>query len=367
MHRRRTSPRFLPSLIALWPAAACHDTATQSGGTAEATSADGDGTQGSADDNDDDTHPADGTSSPSGTDAGDDAPTTTPVSASGDGLDGGEGEDSGPPPLNEPNLPTATGVCPDFFETLGTQDTHDLTFAPAGETPRVVRLFMDANAMTKDGPIIIYWHGTGGETNEAIQALGEAGVDQVRAAGGVVAAPTPDPASGTYPWTPVGGNLDHDNVFADEIIACAIDQIGIDVHRIHAAGFSAGGIHTAAMSVRRAAYLASVISFSGGEFGPVLGLDTDPDNLFAGMVVYGGPGDVYGGGVGFEESSRHFASLLQQTGRFAILCNHGLGHHLPNVTAPGMQFLMDHPWGTSPSPYENGFPGVFPGDYCVIP
>jgi hypothetical protein len=32
-----------------------------------------------------------------------------------------------------------------------------------------------------------------------------------------------------------------------------------------------------------------------------------------------------------------------------------------------MQFLMDHPWGTSPSPYENGLPAVFPGGYCVIP
>lgn len=346
-------------------ASACNES-TPSQGTGASTGGNDDAPSSGADDDDD--PDGDGSSAAPDTSAPGDASDPDPSDpSSADGLDGGDSDGDGPPPANEPNLPSISGVCPDFFETLAFQDTHDLMFAPDGRTPRSVRLFMDANAMRLDGPLVFYWHGTGGETNEAFAAFGEPAIDMIRAAGGIVAAPTPDPASGTFPWQPVGGNLDHDNILADEILACAIDQVGVDVHRIHSAGFSAGGMHTAAMSVRRAAYLASVISFSGGEFGPVLALDTDPDNLFAGMVVHGGPTDVYGGGVSFQEPSEHYAELLQMSGRFALLCDHGQGHHLPNAPASAMQFLMDHPWGASPSPYENGLPGVFPDGYCVIP
>jgi len=269
---------------------------------------------------------------------------------------------------NEPNLPSITGTCPDFFQTLDFQLTHDLTFAPDTLTPRVVRLFMDESVVDQDGPIVFYWHGTGGNPNEAIQGLGQDGIAAIRAAGGIVVAPFADEASGMFPWTPVGGNIDHDNLLADEIIACAVDQVGIDPHRIHSVGFSAGGIHTVTMSVRRAAYLASVVSYSGGEFGPTLAPDTDPDNLFAAMSVHGGPDDVYEGVVSFQEPSEHYADLLQMSGRFALLCDHGQGHSVPvSIQASVVQFFADHPWGTTPSPYLGGLPIAFPDGFCVIP
>ncbi len=322
---------------------------------------------------------ADETASPqtSAADASDGTSNATPgdSSASNPGSDngsvdddGGEGDDTSPPPLNEPNLPTITGVCPDFFVTLENQLAHELVFAPEGITPRQVRLYMDESVVDLDGPVVFYWHGTGGNPTEAVYGLGMGGIAGIRAAGGIVAVPYADEASGTYPWTPVGGNIDHDNLLADEIIACAQDQVGIDAHRIHSAGFSAGGIHTVTMSTRRAAYLASVVSYSGGEFGPVLAPDTDPDNLFAAMSVHGGPDDVFQGAVSFQEPSEHYAELLQMSGRFALLCDHGAGHSVPtDIQTSVMRFFADHPWGTTPSPYENGLPPEFSHGYCTIP
>ncbi len=280
--------------------------------------------------------------------------------------DGGEGDEGEPPPANEPNLPTPTGPCPDFLGNL--TGSQDLVFSPEGRTPRSVRLLMNETVLEQDGPLIFYWHGTGGDSNESTYGLGSAAINQVRNAGGIIASPFADPASGTYPWQPVGGNVDHDNVLADEILACAIEQVGIDTHRIHSAGFSAGGIHTVTMGARRSAYLASVVSFSGGLFGAVLPTETDADNLFAAMIIHGGTADVFQGQVSFQGPSEYYAELLQQGGRTAILCDHGAGHSVPAaIHAPVLQFFSDHPWGTSPSPYENGFPAAFSAGYCQIP
>jgi predicted esterase len=370
LRRRRSG-----SCVALLLALACKSETSPAAETGGTSAADDDDPSSPDDDDDDDSDPSspdsgdttedDDTSDP--TDPSDPDPSNPTTNGSVDD-DGGDGEDPEPPPANEPNLPSITGTCPDLTQTLEFQLTHDLTFAPDTLTPRVVRLFMDENVLSQDGPVVYYWHGTGGNPNEAIQGLGQDGIAAIRAAGGIVVAPFADEASGMYPWTPVGGNIDHDNLLADEVIACAMDQVGIDPHRIHSVGFSAGGIHTVTMSTRRAAYLASVVSYSGGEFGAVLAADSDPDNLFAAMSVHGGPDDVYEGAVSFQEPSEHYAELLQASGRFALLCDHGQGHSVPaSIQASVVRFFADHPWGTTPSPYALGLPSEFPDGFCVIP
>ena len=96
------------------------------------------------------------------------------------------------PPGTAPTLPQPTGTC-------STLASGDVTFAPAGIPPRKVKLTFTDAAMQGTGPLIIYWHATGSAPVEAAYSLGTT-MNTVTAAGGVVAAPYPDPTAGEFEW-----------------------------------------------------------------------------------------------------------------------------------------------------------------------
>lgn len=254
-------------------------------------------------------------------------------------------------------LPTPTGVCP-------TLTAGDVEFAPAGIAPRTVRLWISDAANDEPGPLVIYWHGTGSQPLEASYGLGNAYVEQVVAQGGIVAAPTHDPAAGDFPWFLVLGSQEDDLLLADEIVACAIEQTAVDVSRIHTIGMSAGGLQSAQMSWRRSGYIASAVTYSGGFIGSAPP-DQDPSNPLAAMIFHGGESDVVL--ISFQQASENYLTALQQAGRFGFICNHGMGHSIPQGDAQSSvwTFFRDHPWGTKPSPYEGGLPSGFP-DYCAL-
>jgi predicted esterase len=256
-----------------------------------------------------------------------------------------------------PDVPSATGPCPEFKE--GT-----LAFAPAGlAAQRSARVWISNQADAKDGPIIFYWHGTGSSPAEALVGLGLKTINEVKSLGGMVVAPVADPAAGQYPWFLVSGNKQDDLVLMDEILGCAVQKKGIDTRRIHSIGMSAGGLQTAQVSFRRSGYIASAVTYSGGV---ITGSppDQDPTNRFAAMIFHGGASDVQV--VSFQTASENYHALLDQTGRFSFLCNHGQGHTIPTgAVASVWRFFQDHPYGTDPSPYESGLPAGFPS-YCSL-
>lgn len=351
----------------------CLPTACASDDGADSGAADGsdgaDDTDGGDDDGDDGDGGDDGADD-GGDDAADDSGDEGPGDPPPMDDDGGDEGPSEPPPANAPNLPPVTGNCPDFMQTVDT-NTYPitLTFNPDGVGERQVRMWAREPMATQDGPVIFYWHGTGSDPNEAIWGIGESNIDAFANQGGIVIAPFNDPATGTFPWWLTTTNNEDDILLMDEVIACAQQEVGIDSRRIHSMGFSAGGMMSTQLSWRRAVYLASVVSYSGGYFGGVPPADTDPDNLFSAMIIHGGTSDTYGS-TGFVNSSEYFAELLQGAGRFAVLCDHGNGHTVPSGNdqiGAMLQFLEDHPWGTSPSPYTNGLPGSWPNGYCSIP
>lgn len=263
---------------------------------------------------------------------------------------------TGPQPKPE-LLPKPTGPCPDF--TKGKN-----TVSPDGKA-RDVEVWITDAAQTLDGPLVFYWHGTGSSpTLEPPYAMGTAQIAAITAMGGMVIAPYHDPAAGTYPWFSVSGSSkEDDHRVADEALACAIEKVGVDVRRIHSMGMSAGGLQTSALSWRRSGYLASVVVFSGGQV--VMPKDQDPSNAFAAMVFYGGPTDMYGG-FGFEQPSKTYLAALKASGRFGFLCTHTKGHSIPtDASASTWQFLSDHPFGTTPSPYASGLPAGMPS-YCAL-
>ena len=325
----------------------------------------GEGGSGSSDASGDETAASDPTSNPSNPSNPTDDPTdpTEDPSVDDTSADSGgddSGDDTGPQGL-EPLMPIVTGTCPTFA-------AGDLMFNPAGIEPRTVRVWMEDAAYDGGGRLQFYFHGTGGSPMEAEWGYNHWDTNNIAAltaAGGIVVAPYNDPATGNFPWFLTSGDRDDDLLLMDEVVACAVSELGIDLHRIHSAGFSAGGMHTSKASYLRAVYLASVVIYSGGFGSPGYApWDSEPDNGFAAMVVHGGASDTYGGSVFFEDMSQYYIEQLQSSGRFAIECNHEMGHLVGPQQNSVDQFFADHPWGSQA--YAAGLPDDFP-DYCFLP
>jgi hypothetical protein len=262
-------------------------------------------------------------------------------------------------------IPKPTGTCPDFAD--GT-----ITFSPAGVAPRAARIWMSDVARTLHGPLVFYWYATTSSPTEVLYGLGQSIVDDIEAKGGMVVAPVEDMPNGQkmqFPWYLVTGNKTDDLIVADEILACAIAKVGIDLRHIHSMGMSAGALHTTRMSFLRSGYLASVTTYSGGEMMGVMDANEDPSNRFAAMIFHGGPTDMFGM-LNFETASQMYLTHLRGLGHFAFICDHSsvaAGHMIPPPPAAMSvwQFFQDHPFGTNPSPYAAGLPTGFLS-YCSI-
>lgn len=292
-----------------------------------------------------------------GDETGEDESSTQDTSTSGDPETSGDGDGDGdgdpPAPMPE-DLPTSTGACPSFID-------GNVTFAPSAIAERTVKLWVGDNPQP-GGMLVIYWHAYGSDPIEAEYNLSGSVIDAILADGGVVAAPYPADDVGEFPWFVVNNSPRPDDMLlGDEIVACALEQVGIDPRRIHSTGMSAGGLQTVAFTMARSRYMASVTSFSGGAY-TMLPFE-DPDNHFAAMIIHGGDDDIFGGLVNFKTLSLAWFEQLAGNGNFAFLCDHGGGHTLPTgYGASVANFFYAHPFGTEPSPYVGGLPAGFPAD-----
>jgi hypothetical protein len=262
-----------------------------------------------------------------------------------------------PPVLPTPtDLPVPAGPCPEFVD--GT-----LPFYPAGQNPREATVWLAPDAFTREGPLVFYWYGTNGDDDEARWALSTTTIAEIHAEGGIVVVPHHDRSAGlTYSWhfAEITGSED-DIELGDEVVACAIEKVGIDVRRIHSLGLSAGAMHTSQMAFRRSNYMASVVSYSGGFTNYWSDMpNPDPNNKFAALITHGGPFDT-GGALNFMECSTVMHNKMVAEGHFSIICDSGEGHGIPrDVKSVAWSFLRDHPYGTVPSPYAAGLPIGFP-------
>lgn len=257
-----------------------------------------------------------------------------------------------------PSVPTPTGTCPQLA-------SGDVTFAPAGQAPRRVRLLLGTSAATP-GPLVLYWHATGSSPAEVDYALGATAASWTQA-GGVLAAPYADPAAGQFEWFIVNQSPRQDDfVLADEIVGCLVAAGRVDARHVHSLGMSAGALQTTALSFLRSGYVASVATYSGGlPAGFATPTAQDPANHFAALVFSGGATDsVFG--VDFQAASVRYRDTLRGAGHFAALCEHGGGHAIPRDAAPSVaRFFLEHGFGIEPSPYVRGLPATFP-TYCHL-
>jgi hypothetical protein len=241
----------------------------------------------------------------------------------------------------EPIIPEISGECPTFSE--GTS-----TVSLMGISATVI-----AGAKSSGtGPLLFYFYGTfkaGG-----VGTLPQSIKDDIVASGGMVFAPqsalnTGGDCSGTGTF-----GIDDFKV-ADQVVACAVKNYGIDPKRIYATGCSAGGLTSGCMGIMRSNYMAAVAPNSGGVtigYGDL----QNPNHMPNAITMNGGSGDNVI--VNFGETSEGYDNYVLKYGGFAVNCIHSTGHcGAPRALYEfAWQFLKDHPFGTKPSPYAGGLP-----------
>ncbi len=302
-------------------------------GSGENTSGSADGTSGSSDE-------------PQDAGASDDTSVTEPSSGSNGGGTGGS------PTM----LPAVSGTCPTI--TPGASATM-LQFA--GEPVEIW-------AGKGGGPLVMYWFPTTGNSSYVISEFGQANIDAVTAAGGMVASFNKSNGKGTDTGDAVWFTGDFDT--ADQVVACAIQALKIDTRQIFVTGASAGGLQTTWMSYVRSGYIAAAVSLSGGLDGlggAYLTPTTlqDPSAVPSVMAVHGKPGsDVVI--IDFSVASAAWEADIAKKKGFSMDCNTEGGHVSgPPAILPGMwQFMKDHPFKVATQPYPP-IPSVYPS-YCQI-
>lgn len=267
------------------------------------------------------------------------------------GTSGGAGTVA--PPLDgpAPTLPPIMGECPAF--------NNGTTIMVAGHRGVAI----SAGEKGKGGPLLFYWHGTGGSAMEAQRTLPASVRTEILSSGGIIAAFNGQQSSGTE--GDCSGTAAHnmaDFKAADQIAACAVRDHGIDPRRIYATGCSAGGLQSGCMAQLRSSYMAAVAPNSGGVVFPQRWQDEHSPAVF---TMHGGSSDVVI--VTFSETSRTFDMSAKDHGSFVVNCNHGGGHcRAPaDLQTAAWQFMKDHPWGFTTSPWATAFPAGVP-DYCKI-
>ena len=252
----------------------------------------------------------------------------------------------------QPMLPSVDGPCPDF------RDGASISVGGHGG------VLIISGSAGMGGPLLFYWHGTGSSAGEANRTLPASVRQEIKSQGGIVASFNGrQQARGGRDCSGTGAHNMNDFDAADQIVACAVENHGIDPRRIYSTGCSAGELQTGCMAQQRSQYIAAVAPNSGGTVIPGRFAGGNVPHAF---TMHGGSGDNVI--VNFGDTSRTFGGAVKGGNSMWIDCNHMRGHcRAPgDLQAAAWEFLKAHPFGTKPSPYEGGsLPSGFPS-YCEV-
>ena len=244
---------------------------------------------------------------------------------------------------------------------MATEACPQLTTGSVTVLGQSVSIFAGTKGSTP-APILFYWHGTGSSAVEAQSEMGTQ-ITEITGEGGLVASFSTSLGTGQDTGDAVW--YTDDFKMCDQILACAVQQLNIDLHQVYTAGCSAGGLQAGAMVYARSSYLAAAMPNSGGINFPGA-FQFENAHIPALITTHGAMGtDVVI--IDFSTASLNECMDVKAKGGFAVDCNHG-GTHCgapPNDIAAQWQFCKDHPFGVSPEPYKGGLPSSFPS-YCVI-
>ena len=266
---------------------------------------------------------------------------------------------------SDPVIPAAMGSCPTLTGLNGSSITV---------SGQQVSIWSGTKGSTP-APVLFYWHGTGSNAAEATTFM-QPQITEITQEGGLVASFSTSTSQGTDTGDAVWYTGDF--AMADQILACATQQLNINTRMIYTAGCSAGGLQSGAMMFSRSDYLAASMPNSGGE---AFANEFTAENAHVPsvMTAHGGSADMVvisfataSATLDMDVASR--AASSKPPGGYAIDCNHGGGHcgifFAPAVDTQAYvsaqwQFCKDHPYGVAQDPYANGLPSSFP-KYCTV-
>jgi predicted esterase len=256
--------------------------------------------------------------------------------------------DSGSLDPTAPRIPRALDRCPE----LQTGDVQLLG------TP--VRLWL-GEQHKPGGPLVIYWYGTGSSPAEVTSEVGPK-LEALLSQGAVVATLVATTGNGTDTGT--GTWYTGDLKVVDQLVACAVEQLGIDARRIYTTGCSYGAVQAGVLAYLRSSYVAAAALNSGGS---VKEFELQDAAHVPAVITAHGPQGQDLIIVDFHDASLALDRDVAARGGFAVDCAHELNHcgAPPELKDAQWQFLQDHPFGVSPEPYANGLPDGFP-EACEI-
>jgi predicted esterase len=246
------------------------------------------------------------------------------------------------------DCPTLAAGTVEGFESGGVVRSFELVM-PDGVEPEAA------------APLVFAFHGLGGGPYQFLEShpLQPAAA----AMGAILVVPEASELGGTLSWDPYSNPATNkDVVFFDDMLTCVSEQFAVDPDRVHAMGFSNGGLMTGQMLTLRSNVLASAAPFSGG-----LG-QAFPDDARAipTLMTWGGPDDV-GSGTDFALLADEMQTVLTERSHPLVVCEHDRQHEIDDEWWPWvMRFFADHPRTEAGAPYEAGLPEVFP-DWCAVP
>jgi hypothetical protein len=265
----------------------------------------------------------------------------------------------------DPVIPSVMGTCPTLTGLSGGAVTVSGT---------QVSIWSGTKGATP-APVLFYWHGTGSSASEVTTFM-QAQLTEIQQAGGLVASFSTSTSQGQDTGDAVWYTGDF--AMADQILACAVQQLNINTRMIYTAGCSAGGLQSGAMMFSRSDYLAASMPNSGGE---AFANEFTAENAHVPsvMTAHGGTADVVvisfataSATLDMDVASR--APSSKPPGGYVIDCNHGGGHcgiffatpvNTSEYIDAQWQFCKDHPYGVAQDPYASGLPSSFPS-YCTV-
>ena len=257
--------------------------------------------------------------------------------------DGGSAHPAGP------RTPRAKHECPELkageVELAGTK----------------VRLWI-GDQQKPGGSLVVYWYATGSSPLELTTGAGP-NLAALLADNAVVATLTTTTGEGVD--TSTGTWYTGDLAVVDELVACAVDQLGIDVRRIYTSGCSSGAVQAGVMAYLRSSYVAAASLNSGGL---VTQFALEDSSHVPAVITAHGPQGLDVIIIDFADASVALDRDVVKRGGFAVDCAHEGGHcgATPELKAVQWQFLQAHTFGIDPEPYADGLPQEFPAACTII-
>jgi predicted esterase len=176
-------------------------------------------------------------------------------------------------------------------------------------------------------PLLVLFHGAGGNAESVLRHLGSAPDE----AGVAVLAPDSRDSS----WDAIRGNFGPDVSFVNRCLELVFDSVAIDPARIAAAGFSDGATYALSLGLINGDFFRRIVAFSPGFV-----VDGTPHGRPSLFISHGTDDPI----LPIDRCSRLIVASLQKRGYDVTFRQFDGGHEIPeDIARDGMEWVAATP------------------------